>query len=265
MQTWRLDLSWDGRPYLGWQRQPQGPTVQQAVEEALAVVLDAPARVEASGRTDAGVHALQQVVAFRTAARRSPRGLVGGLNHHLPRDIACLAAQEAPEGFDPRRWTRGKLYRYRILVRRPRCPFRRGLTWHLGQDLDVQAMARAAAALPGTHDFTSFQAQGCAAEHPVRRLSAARVQTHEDEVWLEMEGHGFLRHQVRIMAGTLVEVGLGRQQEGWPGQVLAARDRTRAGPTLPAEGLWLVRVDCPMVPRDVEPDGFADAADPADT
>ncbi|MCK6507007.1 tRNA pseudouridine(38-40) synthase TruA [Myxococcota bacterium] len=265
MQTWRLDLSWDGRGYLGWQRQPQGPTVQQAVEEALARVLAEPARVDASGRTDAGVHALHQVAAFRTAVVRTPRGLVGGLNHHLPRDIACLDAQVAPEGFDPRRWTRGKLYRYRVLVRRPRCPFRQGLTWHLGQALDVDAMARAAAAFPGTHDFSSFQAQGCSAEHPVRRLASARVLRHEDEVWLELEGHGFLRHQVRIMAGTLVEVGLGRQPEGWPAQVLAARDRTRAGPTLPAEGLWLVRVDCPMTPRPGHLAAGEDDPDPGDT
>lgn len=249
MTTWRLELAWDGRRYLGWQRQPQGETVQQAVEDALARVLDAPARVEATGRTDAGVHALQQVAAFRTEAQRTPRGLVGGLNHHLPRDIACLDAAVAPDDFDPRRWTRGKLYRYRILVRRPRCPFREGLAWHLGQPLRVAEMATAAAAFVGRHDFSSFQAQGCAAEHPVRTLAAARVTAQEDEVWLEFEGHGFLRHQVRIMAGTLVEVGLGRQPVGMPALALAARDRGRAGPTLPAQGLWLVRVDCPPTPR----------------
>lgn len=248
--TWRLDLAWDGRAYLGWQRQPQGPTIQQQVEEALARTLAEPeVRVEASGRTDAGVHALHQVAAFRTAVRRSPAGIVGGLNHHLPRDIACLDAAIAPDGFDPRRWTRGKLYRYRILERRARCPFRDGLTWHLAQALDVEAMARAALALPGRHDMSSFQAQGCSAEHPVRTLVSARILRQEEEVWLEFQGHGFLRHQVRIMTGTLVEVGLGRRPEAWPAQVLAARDRRLAGRTAPAEGLWLVAVDCGEGPR----------------
>ena len=255
-QRWRLDLCWDGRAYMGWQRQPHGPSVQAAVEEALQRVLGGRgARVEASGRTDAGVHALHQVAAFDSPVPRQPAALVRGLNHHLPADIACLAACLAPPGFDPRRWTRGKLYRYRILQRGPRCPFRHGQVLHYPQALDLQAMVEAARCLPGTHDMRSFQAMGCGAQQTVRRLSAARVNRVEDELQIELQGHGFLRHMVRIVAGSLVEVGRGAQAPGWLGQVLAARDRAAAGPTLAAHGLWLVEVDCPMVPRPISPLG----------
>jgi len=224
--------------------------VQQVVEEALARVLGGEqVRVQASGRTDAGVHARQQVVAFRCESERSARGILGGLNHHLPADVACLAARPAPEGFDPRRWTRVKTYRYRILSRRARCAFRAGFTWHLAQKLDLGRLQAEAAALVGRHDFRSFQAQGCAALHPVRTLAAVRITAREDELRLEFDGHGFLRHQVRIMVGSLVQVGLGRRPLGWIAEVLAAQDRRRSGPTAPAEGLWLWAVDCPDHPR----------------
>lgn len=247
---WRIELSWDGRDFVGWQRQPNGRSIQAEVEQALARVLGGEqVRVEATGRTDAGVHALQQVAAFDAVAARSPRGLVGGLNHHLPRDVACLSAQVAPAGFDPRRWTRRKTYRYRILTRWPRCPLRDGRVLHLGQALDVPAMEAAARLLEGRHDVASFQAAGCSAAHTLRTVEAVRVLADPEEVRVEVVGHGFVRHQVRIMAGTLVEVGLGRRPASWVGDVLAARDRDQAGPTLPAHGLWLVEVDCPLAPR----------------
>ncbi len=253
LQRWRLELAWDGRAYAGWQRQPadQGVTIQQTVEQALSRVLGGEqVRVDATGRTDAGVHALQQVVAFSATAPRSERGLVAGLNHFLPPDIACLAASTVPLAFDPRRWTRGKRYRYRILARTPRCPFRRGRVLHLRQTLDADAMQRAAADFIGRHDMQSFRASGCSARSTVRTLTAASVRRVDDELHIEVEGNGFLRHQVRIMAGTLVEVGLGRRPDDCVPQIIDARQRAAAGPTLPAMGLWLVEVDCPARPRE---------------
>lgn len=250
MTRWRIELAWDGREFLGWQRQPRGRTIQQVVEEALEQVLAGEqVRVEATGRTDAGVHCLQQVAAFDCAAERSPRGLVGGLNHHLPGDVACLAAEEAPAAFDPRRWTRRKTYRYRVLTRWARCPLRQGRVLHLGRPLELGAMQRAAEVLVGRHDMASFQARGCSASHTVRTIEELELRRVDDELQLDIVGHGFLRHQVRIVAGTLLEVGLGRQPPEWVARVLAARDRAQAGPTLPAHGLWLVAVDCPLSPR----------------
>ncbi len=258
--TWRLDLAWDGRGFVGWQRQRNGLSVQQVVEEALSRLLGhSEVRVRASGRTDAGVHALHQVTAFETAVQREPARLKAGLNHLLPRSIACLDVQPAPEGFDPRGWTTSKLYRYRILTRQARCPFREGLCWHLarppGQPLDVAAMQLAAQRLVGRQDFRSFQARGCGAEHSVRLLQSVRLLEQPDELWLEFEGHGFLRHQVRIMTGTLVEVGLGRRPESWVGEVVQARHRDAAGETAPAQGLWLVEVRLGQGPRRPVDDG----------
>ncbi len=250
---WRLELAWDGRAYIGWQRQPelQGRSIQQTVEEALARVLAGEqVRVEATGRTDAGVHARCQVAAFDTTHARTADGIVGGLNHHLPRDIACLDARPAPAAFDPRRWTRGKRYRYRLMVRRARCPFRDGRVLHLPRTLDLAAMQAAAPALVGRHDWSSFRARGCSARTTERELTAVEVHaTDDDEVWIDVVGNGFLRHQVRIMAGTLVEVGLGRLPGADLPGIIAARDRDAAGPTLPPGGLWLMAVDCPMQPR----------------
>ncbi|NOY27441.1 MAG: tRNA pseudouridine(38-40) synthase TruA [Oligoflexia bacterium] len=248
--TWRIDLAWDGRAYLGWQRQPQGPTIQGQVEDALAAVLGGErVCVRASGRTDAGVHALHQVASFSTRVSRSAVSVVGGLNFFLPPDIACLAARQVSEGFDPRLFTTGKLYRYRVLNRRVRCPFRHARVWHIERPLDVVAMDAAAEVLVGEHDFTSFRAHGCSARSPVRRLSGARVLAVDDEVHFEYQGHGFLRHQARVMTGTLVEVGRGRWPPHYVAEVLAAHDRSLAGATAPAQGLCLVHVTCRDTPR----------------
>ena len=251
MDRWRIVLAWDGAGFSGWQRQPDQPTLQQAVEDALAVVLGgARAHVTASGRTDTGVHARAQVASFATDVRRSPTAILRGLNANLPRQIACLSAELAPPGFDARRWTRRKLYRYRLLARPVRCPHRHGHTWHVSRPLQLAPMTEAAEALAGRHDYTSFRASGCSAKHPTRTIESARVlPAEDDEIHLEFVGNGFLRHQVRIMAGTLVEVGLGRLSPGALVDILAARDRSRAGRTAPAHGLWLVWVEVGDTPR----------------
>jgi tRNA pseudouridine38-40 synthase len=236
-------LCWDGGAYVGWQRQPNGPSIQAAVEAALRQLLGGESvTVRATGRTDAGVHAAIQIAGFRCQTARTPTALKRGLNACLPRDIACLGVAAAPLDFDPRRWTLGKRYRYRLLVREPRCPFREGFVWHLADSLDVPAIRLAAGELEGRHDFGAFRAAGCGAAHAVRTIERVDVARSDDEVHIDFVGNGFLRHQVRIMVGTLVEVGRGRRTGQQVAAALAARDRAQAGPTAPAAGLWLQEV-----------------------
>ncbi len=248
--TWRLILTWDGAAYVGWQHQPSGVSIQGTVEAALRSILGGEAvSVIASGRTDAGVHALRQVAAFRCHTPRTPRAIMNGLNAMLPPDIACLEAAIAPTEFHPRRWAIRKRYRYRLLVRSARCPHRRGRVWHLRSSLDVRALRAAARGLVGEHDFTSFRAAGCGAAHALRTIEAALVaDMPDDEVHVTFTGSGFLRHQVRIMVGTLVEIGRGRWGPEHIPALLAARDRTRAGRTAPAHGLALLDVELGPAP-----------------
>jgi len=242
---WMATLAWRGTAYAGWQIQPNAPTIQGALEAAVAAMcgLDGAIPVSATGRTDAGVHAKMQIIGFRLPVERTPHQVVSGINHHTASDISCLQAQMMPDDFSPRRWARGKLYRYRILNRKPRCPFRAEFVWHMRTALDVQAMSLAIPTLVGQHDFSSFRAAGCSANTTVRTIQAARCRRSEDdELILEFEGHGFLRHQVRIMAGTLVDIGLGRRSASEMEDILAAQDRAAAGQTAPAQGLTLVSV-----------------------
>lgn len=247
---WRLTMAWRGDAYVGWQRQPGGLSLQELVERAASLALGGElVRVTATGRTDAGVHALAQVVSFRAQTPRSPYELVSAMNHGLPRDVVVLDAALAPPDFDVRRWVRRKLYRYRVLNRRIRCPFREGQALQWREPLDVTRMDAGARLLEGRHDFTSFRASGCGALHAVRTLEQARVRAVDDEIWLEFTGNGFLRHQVRIMTGTLMDVGRGLHEPEHVGVVLAARRRKDAGRTAPAHGLWLVRVELGEGPR----------------
>ena len=243
MEAARALLAWRGDAYGGWQLQPDVPTVQAAVEQAVSRIMDVErVVVRAAGRLDAGVHAEAQVVAFDVPADRSAHALWRGMNGLLPDDIACLALAATHRGFDPRRANSGKTYRYRVLTRATKCPFRRRSCWHVGRPLDVSAMQTAAAALVGRHDFSSFRASGCSATHPNRRVRALQVTTDGDEVRILVDGEAFLRHQVRIMAGALVEVGLARRPPRWMVEVLQARDRAAGARTAPAHGLCLERV-----------------------
>lgn len=242
-RRWRLVLEYDGAGFAGWQLQPDAPTVQGAVEAALEGLLGHPARLYAAGRTDTGVHAAMQVAVFDSAARRDARAIRDGLNARLPASVACVAADEVAPDFDPRRHPHRKTYRYTWLCRASRSPLRAGRAWHVRQGLAVPPMAAAVGAVVGTHDFSSFRASGCTADHPVRTVREATVRAVGDEVWLEIHGTGFLRHMVRILAGSLHEIGRGRRPPEWLGEVLRARDRTRAGQTAPAEGLLLERIE----------------------
>lgn len=238
-----LLLAWQGQAYVGWQRQPEGASVQQQVEAAVSALCGgAPVRALAAGRTDAGVHAWAQVVRVAHPVARSPEALLRGLGARLPPDIACLAAAEAPPGFHPVRDAVHKHYRYRILRREARCAFRDAQTWRLPRPLDLPAMRAAAAALVGAHDFSAFRAAGCSAPSPVKTVSALSLTERGDELHVDVFGDGFLRHQVRIFVGSLVEVGSGRMSPASLAAALAARDRSAAGPTAPPGGLWLVGV-----------------------
>jgi tRNA pseudouridine38-40 synthase len=250
MPVYRLDLAWRGDGFAGWQVQPGQPTVQGAIEQALSRVCGgAPASVRAAGRTDAGVHAAHQVAAAEVAVARPVEALQRGLLALLPPAVSVLDVQVAPEDFDPRAWSLEKHYRYRILTRRPRCPFRDGLVLHHPHRIDVERMARAAQDAVGRHDFSAFRAVGCGAAHAVRTIVAAQVSAAGDEVHIDVHGNGFLRHQVRILAGTLLEVGEGRRGVDAVQQAIHARDRAAAGPTAPAHGLWLMRAAVGAGPR----------------
>jgi len=241
----RLTLQYDGARYRGWQVQPEGPTVQGSVEAALAVIAGGPVRIHGAGRTDAGVHAVAQVAHFDTDLSHADDVWVRALNAHLPRDVAVTHAREVADAFHARHTALTKHYRYRILNRPVRCPFRRGVCWFLPMPLDVDAMARGAEHLIGTHDFTSFRASGCGARGPVRRLDRAAVARDGDEVVIELVASGFLKQMARNVVGTLVEVGRGRRPPAWIGEVLEAKDRTQAGETAAAWGLILMEVAYP--------------------
>ncbi len=243
MTRWRLDLEYDGGAFAGYQLQPNADTVQAALERALSTLFDHPVRAHAAGRTDTGVHAEQQVVVFDSEVARSPHQVREGLNALLPEAVACLQARVVADGFDPRRHPHTKTYVYSWLDRAARSPLRRHRVWAVRRTLDPDAMHRAVEAVVGTHDFSSFRAEGCTSTHPVRTVPSAVVERAGDEVHLVIRGTGFLRHMVRILAGTLTDVGLGRRPDSHVTDVLAARNRGRAGITAPAQGLCLASIE----------------------
>jgi tRNA pseudouridine38-40 synthase len=243
--TFRLALEYDGTDFAGWQSQAEGQrTVQATVAAALAEIAGVPVRVTGAGRTDAGVHAEGQVAAAAFETRLDPATLLRALNAHLPRDVAVIACALARDGFDPRREATGKLYRYAVWNGAAPSPLRRRRFHHVPFPLDLAAMKDAAAHLVGRHDFASFQAAGSGVVDTVRTLVRVDVAGAAGaEIHFSLEGEGFLRHMVRNVVGTFLEIGAGRRPAGSLPELLAARDRTRAGPTAPAHGLILVRVD----------------------
>jgi tRNA pseudouridine38-40 synthase len=245
----RLTLEYDGTDFVGWQRQLNGRSVQEVVEKALVELLGGPVSTAAAGRTDAGVHAAGQVVAFDAPRALPSKAYVRGLSALLPPDVAVVAADEAPEGFDPRRWATGKRYRYLISRRASRSPLQRRTHWEIFTPLDVGAMRTAAPALLGTHDFSSFRAADCEAPHPRRTLRELALHEEGEVLRIDVEGTAFLKHMVRNIVGSLVEVGRSKRPSSWVAEVLAAKDRTLAGPTAPAHGLTLVEVSYGEGPR----------------
>jgi tRNA pseudouridine38-40 synthase len=240
----RLVVEYDGTGLCGWQRQANGPTVQGHLEDALGELLTHPVSVTGASRTDAGVHARGQVASFRTERRIPLHGVRRGLNGLLPPSIAVAEATEVGDDFHPRFSATGKHYRYLLHTRADRSPRWRDRAWHHPEPLDRPAMRAAAAALIGEHDFAAFRAAGCAAKHSVRRLHQVEVSELADEpvVAVDVRGNAFLRNMVRIVVGTLVEVGRGRRSATQVAEILASKDRTRAGITAPACGLELMSV-----------------------
>ena len=243
MRNIKLHLEYDGSGYAGWQVQPGLPTVQGALEEALSRITDGPVRAIASGRTDAGAHALDQVVNFTTASSIDTISLVRGTNSMLPDDIAVKEAAEAPPDFHARYSAVSKTYRYLILNKERPSAFFRSYAWHLFCPLDLKAMAEALTLLKGVKDFSSFRAVAGSHRNPVRNILGARIKKKKDFFQLEIEAESFLQHMVRIIVGTLIEAGKGRIMPEEMEEILQAKDRSAAGPTAPARGLYLVRVE----------------------
>ena len=238
----RLLLEDDGTEYSGWQLQPNARTVQAVVEEALATVLRHPTRVHAAGRTDAGVHALGQVATFRTDLTVEPRELRKSLNALTPPDVAIREVAPVAEAFDARRTATSRVYEYRIWNQPWRSAFWHRFTWHVPRSLDVRAMRAAAAALVGEHDFSAFRAADCESESRVRRVLHSGLTETENLCTYRVQANAFLKHMVRAIVGTLVTIGAGDLPPDAMADILASRDRGRAGATAPPQGLCLVAV-----------------------
>ena len=245
MRILKLTLSYDGTRLVGWQRQAEGESVQGVLEDALARFEGAPVTVHGAGRTDAGVHALGQVASVEVSFAHDTATLTRALNAQLPEDVRVLSVEEAAPGFHARFSARSKSYRYCIRNSAVASPFERAYAWHVPQPLDIDAMQQASSRLLGRHDFSSFRSIGTDVPDAVRTLHTSELMTGDDGSLLtyEVSGDGFLRHMVRAIVGTLVEVGRGWRAPAQMDALLQARDRARAGATAPPHGLFLVRVD----------------------
>jgi tRNA pseudouridine38-40 synthase len=273
MPTFKITLAYDGTDFVGWQRQASGVSVQGLLENALRELDGRDVPVAGAGRTDAGVHALGQVAGFSLDRALAADAVTRALNARLPDSVRVLAAEETIDTFHPRFGARAKSYRYRIWNGSVGSPFERRYAWHIHEPLDVEAMDAAARIVEGSHDFAAFQASGSATTTTVREIFSSKLSTTEDTedaedksrlhagsnprgpsvlrgeefpgrlVTFQISGNGFLRHMVRTIVGTLVEVGRGRQRPEWMAEVIGSGDRAIAGPTAPPEGLFLVGVE----------------------
>lgn len=239
----KLILEYDGGQYHGWQRQKNALTLQEILENCLGRLTGEELRVHSSGRTDAGVHAVGQVANFRTSSSLPLSVFQRGLNSLLPRDFVVKEAAEAPDEFHARYSALAKTYEYRLLTRPIRSPLSHNYCWWLPKSLDLNSLRRATSFLGGEHDFSAFQASGSSIKNPVRRVMAAYwAQAPGGWLIFRITANGFLRGMVRTLVGTLVEMGIGRRQPAEIIDILASRDRRRAGPSAPAKGLYLLEV-----------------------
>jgi tRNA pseudouridine38-40 synthase len=258
MSTFKITLAYDGTEFVGWQRQASGTSIQGLLEEALCDLDQSDVAVIGAGRTDAGVHALGQVASFSLRRSFDCNTIVGALNARLPASVRVVAAEHVSDAFHARFHAVAKTYRYRIWNADVLSPFERCYAWHVIGRLDLDAMRKAARLIEGPHDFAAFQASGSSTRSTEREIYSSRlvlkppaiadagagIETGEPALMTyEVRGNGFLRHMVRAIVGTLVEIGRGRHEIEWMSDVLAARDRTRAGPTAPPQGLVLVAVE----------------------
>lgn len=237
-----LLVEYDGTAYVGWQVQPNGPSVQAVIEARLAELLGQEVRLHSSGRTDAGVHARGMAAHFDTASTLPLRAFREGLNSRLPYDIAIREAREIPSDFHARFSARKKWYRYTIYRGAVRSPLSARTSWHLRGPLDIEAMRQAAGTLVGEHDFKAFRSTGCAAKTTVRALFAVDLVQEDDFLYLDFHGSGFLKNMVRMLVGTLVQVGLGRRPATDLQHLLMGQPDLKPGPTAPPQGLCLMQV-----------------------
>jgi tRNA pseudouridine38-40 synthase len=249
MPRFKITLAYDGTDFVGWQRQANGVSIQGLIEDALEKIDGRAVAVAGAGRTDSGVHALGQVAGFTLERTMAPPVLLRALNAHLPDAIRVTEADQVPASFHPRFAAHSKSYCYRILNSDVASPFERRYAWHVPGALDVAAMSAAAHLLEGQHDFVAFQASGSDVASTMRDVMSSRITDGTEGVGsrsilaYEITGTGFLRHMVRTIVGTLVEIGRGRRPVDSMAQLLVLGDRALAGPTAPASGLFLVRVD----------------------
>jgi tRNA pseudouridine38-40 synthase len=245
MRNLKLTIAYDGTNFVGWQRQASGVSIQGLLEDALKPIEGADVTVHGAGRTDAGVHALAQVASVRMTAAIEPATLLRALNAVLPDDVRVTAVEGAADDFHARFSAVGKIYEYRIANHAVVSPFVHRYVWHVPQRLDVDAMREASRALAGRHDFAAFQGAGSevhSTERTIEEIGLEFLPGFDAPIVLRIAGDGFLRHMVRNVTGTLVDVGLGRRNPGDVPRILASRDRAQAGATAPAKGLFLAAV-----------------------
>jgi tRNA pseudouridine38-40 synthase len=243
MPRYKIIVEYDGGPFVGWQRQQSGPSIQAALEDAVFALCGERVMVHGAGRTDAGVHALGQIAHFDIAATKRPEEVRGALTFHLkPLPIVVLQATIVSADFHARFSAVWRRYRYRILNRRTPAALEHGHVWHVPVPLDTTAMQAAASVLIGNHDFNSFRSVNCQARSSIKTLDCLTVSPVGDEIAIDVGARSFLHNQVRILVGTLALVGRGAWRQADVEQALAARDRTRAGPTAPPHGLYLMEV-----------------------
>lgn len=245
MPTVFVTIAYDGTNYSGWQVQPNGLAVQQVVEEAFEQLLKEPVQVRSSGRTDAGVHARAMAASFSTSRDLPLRAFVEGANRFLPADIAIQSARIVPDGFKPITMAHAKRYRYTIINSSVRSPLDRLYSWQVREPLDLAAMNEAAGRFVGSHDFAAFRASNCVARTTVRRIDSVQITREGARITIDVTGGGFLKNMVRVMVGTLVDIGKGRFAPSDIDRLLQGGTRKEAGSTAPACGLCLMEVMYP--------------------
>jgi tRNA pseudouridine38-40 synthase len=244
MTRFRLTVEYDGRPYMGWQRQAHGPSVQQAIEEAIASVTGEDVTLHAAGRTDAGVHGLAMTAHADIARAMTPFRLSEAINARLrPQPVAIIGCDTVPDDWHARFSCIGRHYRYRIVNRRAPLTLDQGLAWRVTPRLDADAMHAAAQCLVGQHDFTTFRSMQCQAKSPVKTLDRLSVSRQAEEVVIEAAARSFLHHQVRSMVGCLALVGQGKWDADALAAALAAQDRAALGLNAPPDGLYFIAAD----------------------
>lgn len=246
MLTILLIISYDGTNYSGWQTQPNGLAVQQVVEEALEKLLKENVKLRSSGRTDAGVHALAMPASFTTTRDLPLRAFVEGTNRFLPPDIAVQSARIVPDDFKPITMAHAKRYRYTIINSSVRSPLDRLYSWQIKEPLDLAAIKDAALRFVGFHDFAAFRASNCVAKTTTRRIDSVEIQQIGTRITIDVVGGGFLKNMVRVMVGTLVDIGKGRFKSSDIDRLLLNGDRKESGITAPASGLCLIDVTYPI-------------------